>query len=94
MTKILIIDDERPIRNTLREILEYEKYKVDDAGRICEQIILESRLNGVLTPGDALTKWIKGLSRVDDDDNNSMPTAVDSIMDAMKWVRSIQKGNK
>ena len=31
MANILIIDDERPIRNTLKEILEYEKYKVDEA---------------------------------------------------------------
>ena len=31
MTSVLIIDDERAIRNTLREILEYEKFKVDDA---------------------------------------------------------------
>ncbi len=30
MTKILIIDDERAIRSTLREILEYEGYKVLD----------------------------------------------------------------
>ncbi|WP_257668024.1 sigma-54-dependent transcriptional regulator [Parapedobacter tibetensis] len=30
MTKILIIDDERAIRSTLREILEYEGYKVMD----------------------------------------------------------------
>ncbi len=30
MAKILIIDDERSIRNTLREILEYENYEVDD----------------------------------------------------------------
>jgi len=29
--KILIIDDERSIRRTLRDILEYEKYEVDDA---------------------------------------------------------------
>ena len=29
--RILIIDDEASIRRTLREILEYEKYKVDDA---------------------------------------------------------------
>ena len=29
--KILIIDDERAIRNSLKEILEYEKYKVDEA---------------------------------------------------------------
>ena len=31
MTKILVIDDERSIRNSLREILEFEKYKVDEA---------------------------------------------------------------
>ncbi|MGI4020853.1 MAG: sigma-54-dependent transcriptional regulator [Janthinobacterium lividum] len=30
MSKILIIDDERAIRSTLREILEYEDYLVDD----------------------------------------------------------------
>ena len=30
MAKILIIDDERAIRNTLREILEYEDYTVED----------------------------------------------------------------
>ncbi len=31
MAKILVIDDERAIRNTLQEILEYEKFKVDVA---------------------------------------------------------------
>ncbi len=31
MAKILIIDDEKSIRNTLREILEYESYQVDEA---------------------------------------------------------------
>lgn len=30
MAKILIVDDERAIRNTLREILEYEDYLVED----------------------------------------------------------------
>ncbi len=30
MAKLLIIDDERAIRSTLREILEYESYDVDD----------------------------------------------------------------
>jgi len=29
MSKILVIDDERSIRNTLKDILEYEKYSVD-----------------------------------------------------------------
>jgi len=31
MAKILIVDDEESIRNTLREILEFEKYDVDEA---------------------------------------------------------------
>ena len=29
MAKILVIDDERAIRNTLKDILEYEKYQVE-----------------------------------------------------------------
>lgn len=31
MSKVLIIDDERPIRSTLRDILEYEKLTVEEA---------------------------------------------------------------
>ncbi len=31
MSKILVIDDERAIRNTLKEVLEYEKHEVDTA---------------------------------------------------------------
>lgn len=31
MPKILILDDEKSIRDTLREILEYEKFEVDEA---------------------------------------------------------------
>ena len=31
MVKILIVDDEKPIRGSLREILEYEKYKIEEA---------------------------------------------------------------
>ena len=31
MPRILIIDDEKSIRRALREILEYEKYEVDEA---------------------------------------------------------------
>lgn len=32
MARVLIVDDERSIRRTLREILEFEKYDVDEAG--------------------------------------------------------------
>ena len=40
MPKILIIDDEKSIRKTLREILEYEKYQVDEATEGLEGISL------------------------------------------------------
>ena len=41
MSRILVIDDERSIRNTLKDILEYEKYEVDlaeDGTKGLEQI--------------------------------------------------------
>jgi two-component system nitrogen regulation response regulator NtrX len=38
MAKILIVDDEKSIRKTLREILEYEKYAVDEAADGIEAI--------------------------------------------------------
>ena len=31
MAKILIVDDEKSIRRTLREILEFEKYDISEA---------------------------------------------------------------
>ena len=31
MSKILVVDDEKSIRNTLRDILGYERYEVSDA---------------------------------------------------------------
>jgi len=40
MPRILIIDDEASIRRTLREILEYEKYKIDDAATGMEGLAL------------------------------------------------------
>jgi two-component system, NtrC family, nitrogen regulation response regulator NtrX len=40
MAKILVIDDEKSIRNSLRDILEYEKFAVDDAADGSEGIEL------------------------------------------------------
>lgn len=40
MAKILIIDDERAIRSTLREILEYENYEVEDVDNGVDGIAL------------------------------------------------------
>lgn len=50
MAKILILDDEAAIRSTLREILEFEKYEVDEAtdGREGLQKVLEGNFDVVL----------------------------------------------
>ena len=50
MPRILIIDDEKSIRNTLREILEYEKYTVDDAadGEAGMQMVRENKYDTIL----------------------------------------------
>lgn len=50
MSKILIIDDENSIRRTLREILEYEKYQVEDAptGMDGLQIAKEQEFDAIL----------------------------------------------
>lgn len=50
MPGILVIDDEKSIRNTLREILEYEKYTVDDAPDGLEGISLvkENKYDAIL----------------------------------------------
>lgn len=50
MSKILVIDDEKSIRNTLREILEYEKYEVDDAENGVKglELIKENKYDAVL----------------------------------------------
>ena len=50
MSRILIIDDQAPIRRVLREILEDEKYQVDDAGNGPEalQLMKEQEYDAVL----------------------------------------------
>jgi len=39
MAKILIVDDDKSIRKTLRDILEFEKYQIDEAGDGLECIV-------------------------------------------------------
>lgn len=50
MSRILIIDDQDPIRRVLREILENEKYQVDDAnnGAKALQMVKEQEYDAVL----------------------------------------------
>lgn len=50
MAKILIIDDERPIRSALKEILEYEKFDIDEAedGHLGMELIKKNTYDIVL----------------------------------------------
>ncbi len=51
MKKILIIDDERSIRNALKEILEYEKYQIDLAedGEVGFQMFTDNEYDLILS---------------------------------------------
>lgn len=50
MSKILVVDDERSIRNTLRDILTYEKYEVSDAdsGITALELLKQSEFDVIL----------------------------------------------
>ena len=50
MALILIIDDEKSIRNTLKEILEYEKFSVEEAAEGSEalRMIEEKNFDAIL----------------------------------------------
>jgi two-component system, NtrC family, nitrogen regulation response regulator NtrX len=50
MSRILVVDDEKSIRNTLRDILEYEKYGVDDAADGIEglRMVKENKYDAIL----------------------------------------------
>lgn len=68
------------------------EYFVNTDGKIREHVILESRLNGVLTPGDVFSRWIQGLTSPDqaDETGNGMPVALEQLVGALNWVRSMQ----
>lgn len=50
MSKILVVDDERSIRSTLREILEYEKYDVSEAesGMVALELLMQNEFDAIL----------------------------------------------
>jgi DNA-binding NtrC family response regulator len=51
MAKILIVDDEMPIRRTLRDILEFEGYEVDEAsdGLECVSKVQKEKFDVIIT---------------------------------------------
>ncbi|TAH39939.1 MAG: sigma-54-dependent Fis family transcriptional regulator [Bacteroidetes bacterium] len=61
MSKILIIDDEKPIRNTLRDILQYEKFEIVEAADGAEGIRLAAEHNPDLVLCDIKMAKMDGL---------------------------------
>lgn len=61
MAKLLIVDDERSIRSTLREILEYENYEVDDVDNGIEGLELIKKNNYDLVLCDIKMNKMDGL---------------------------------
>jgi hypothetical protein len=64
-------------------------YKIDEAGKIREHQILESRLNGMLTPGDVFSRWIKSVASSDETKREDVGVNfASSFIDALSWARS------
>jgi two-component system, NtrC family, nitrogen regulation response regulator NtrX len=61
MSKILVIDDEKSIRNTLKEILEYEKHTVHDAADGAEGLKLAAESSYDIVLCDIKMPKIDGL---------------------------------
>lgn len=58
-------------------------YRVNKEGKIVEHTIVETRVNDILTPGDVVTRFLKGTTLSE----GALP--VQSVLDALNWARNI-----
>ena len=58
-------------------------YRFNKEGKIVEHTIIETRVNGQLTPGDVVTRFLKGTAVAQD----AFP--VQAVLDALNWARNI-----
>jgi len=95
MTKILVIDDERPIRSTLKEILEFEKFVVETAedGKAGLDLILKNKYDLILC--DIKMPKMDGMEVLDKIMENNIETPVVMISghgNVETAVEAIKKG--
>jgi two-component system, NtrC family, nitrogen regulation response regulator NtrX len=95
MTKILVIDDERPIRSALKEILEFEKFTVETAedGKAGLDLILKYKYDLILC--DIKMPKMDGMEVLDKILENNIETPVVMISghgNVETAVEAIKKG--
>jgi two-component system nitrogen regulation response regulator NtrX len=95
MTKILVIDDERPLRSTLKEILEFEKFTVETAedGKAGLDLILKYKYDLILC--DIKMPKMDGMEVLDKIVENNIETPVVMISghgNVETAVEAIKKG--
>lgn len=75
----------------LRIDLKSEYVLSDETGWILQHRLLESKVNGQLTPGDVISRWIRQLSggEVESDDISSSDWAR-GLQETLKWVQSVR----
>ncbi|HBH06643.1 MAG TPA: response regulator [Flavobacteriales bacterium] len=91
-SSILVIDDERPIRSSLKEILEYEKLKVEEASNAKEaltklsEISFDAALCDIKMPGmdgmellDILTRDFPDMEVIMISGHGNIETAVEAL---------------
>lgn len=61
------------------------EYKLNSQGKIKEHKLIETRVNGQLTPGDVVSRWIKGTTT-----NEPGPISIQSMLDALNWAQLLQ----
>jgi hypothetical protein len=60
------------------------EYRVNQDGKISEHSIIETRINGQLTPGDVVARFWKGTTV-----REANPFSVQSILGTLNWARSL-----
>ena len=74
------------------------EYSIDsDNGQIIEQRLLESRINGQLTPGDLVSRWLMNDSNSNvnkrSNSGGTGTTAIRVLLDALQFARSVNNNN-
>lgn len=65
-------------------------YVIDkESGDIYQHRVVETRINGQLTPGDVMSKWLQKQVRAGGSKTNDSAAGQRSLVDAISWVRSM-----